>query len=262
MMKQFKLCSVRFMLALATFAFPFTLQALEIDQSSNIFKFQQKLAQNGNVTAQYKLGTMYETGDGVTADIELAKHWYDLAAKSGLETAAQRQTYLDVKQQGFNKAKHSAWLSRVKKEAELRKPEAVLLLAQLHRQGLGVEKDLSKSMELLKQVRILGNANAENEIAAVKAEIAQAKKSQQLRQAQLAKKREQLEQSRQEQKQQQELALQAEKEKQAKAEKLSEAEKIRRYEEARMQLLREQQLIDQQQSWATGGEVATVDDEI
>lgn len=261
MMKQFKLCSVTFMLALVTLAFPFSLQALEIDQSSNIFKFQQKLAQNGNVTAQYKLGTMYETGDGVTADIELAKHWYDLAAKAGLETAAQRQTYIDVKQQGFDKTKHSVWLSSVKKEAELRKPEAVLLLAQLYRHGLGVEKDLKKSLVLLKQVRILGNANAENEMAAVKAEIEQTKKAEQIRQAQLAKERERLAQSKHEEKQQQELALLAEKEKKAEAEKLSEAEKIRRYEEARMQLLREQQLIDEQQSWATGGEVANVDDE-
>lgn len=257
MMKHLHLSRLIQVVALATFFFPFSIQALDIDQSSNIFKFQQKLAQNGNATAQYKLGTMYETGDGVNADIELAKQWYAQAAKAGLETADQRQTYLEVKQQGFDKNRHSAWLSSVKNDAEQRKPEAVLLLAQLYHHGFGVEKNLTTSLELLKQVRILGNANADKEIISVQAEMAQAKKVQLARQAQLEK-----EKARQEQMKQQQLAKQAEKERKAEAEELTKAEKIRRYEEARMQLLREQQLIDQQQSWATGGEVATVDDEI
>ena len=54
------------LLAVALVTFPAALNAEElINQSSNVFKFQQKLAENGNVQAQYKLALMYETGEGV-----------------------------------------------------------------------------------------------------------------------------------------------------------------------------------------------------
>lgn len=261
-MKQANNFTIRLALAFTTLFFPLILQAFEIDQSSNIFKFQQKLASSGSATAQYKLATMYEMGDGVTADIEQAKHWYGLASDAGLKTAGQRETYLEVKERGFDKTKHSVWLDSVQQDAEVRKAEAVFLLAQLYRQGLGVDKDLNKSLELFKQVTILGNANAENQIVAIRNEIAQSKKTAMLKRQQVEQEKAQLVQAKADQKQQQQVAQQAKKEALAKTEEQIKAEKIRRYEEARMQMIREQQLIDEQQSWATGGAVATVDDEI
>ena len=56
-----------------------------INYFSNVFKFQQKLAENGNVQAQDKLALMYETGEGVEVSVDKALNWYDCAAKSGLK---------------------------------------------------------------------------------------------------------------------------------------------------------------------------------
>jgi TPR repeat protein len=79
------------LLAVALITFPAALNAEElIDHSSSIFKFQQSLAENGNVQAQYKLALMYEKGEGVEASFDKALHWYDRAAKSGLLLNGQR----------------------------------------------------------------------------------------------------------------------------------------------------------------------------
>jgi len=81
MMKRSKTFTVAFLLTLTCMLLPFNTLAEELaNQSSNIFKFQQKLAMNGNVHAQYKLASMYENGDGVTASIDQAKLWYGRAA--------------------------------------------------------------------------------------------------------------------------------------------------------------------------------------
>ena len=77
MMKRSMIFTITFLLALTSMLLPLNTQAEELaSQSSNIFKFQQKLAMNGNVHAQYKLASMYENGDGVSASIDQAKHWY------------------------------------------------------------------------------------------------------------------------------------------------------------------------------------------
>lgn len=261
-MKYYSILSCSLLLASAAFIFPFSLHALDIDQSSNIFNFQHKLALNGNEHAQYRLASMYETGDGTEVDIEQAKHWYGLAAKAGLKAASNRETYLRIKEQGFNQARDAEWLAGVKADASEHDAEAVFLLGQLYRQGLGVEKDLNKSLELFKQDKILSNANVETEIAKIHAEIAARDKAIELAKIREIQKNRLVEQAQKIQKKDEKLELQAQKEKQAEVERLEKAEKIRRYEEARMKLRREQQLIDEQQSRVTGGASESIDDEI
>lgn len=264
-MKQKKILIVAFLFALANITFPMTACAEDlVNQSSNIFKFQQRLAMNGNVHAQYKLASMYEIGDGVTADIEQAKHWYSLAAEAGSKPAMHRSTYLEAKEKGYDPAKDSDWLNSVKIEAEAHNAEAMFLLGQLYGEGIGVKKDLVKSLELLKQVRILGVANVDKQIAYIQNEIDEHNKAEQRNKTALIEENLRLKQASEEQLATQQT--QADKElrakKKAEAEELAQAEKIRRYEKAMMQLQIEQQLIDKQQEWASGGEVASADDEI
>lgn len=269
-MKRSNLFTYILPLLLITFVFPCALQAEDlIDQSSNVFNFQQKLAKSGNVHAQYKLATMYEKGDGVEADIEQAKYWYNLASNAGSTSAKQRNTYLIVKEQGYDQAKHADWFNSIEKDAGAHNADAVLLLGQLYHQGLGVKKDLDKSLELLNQVRVLGTANVENEIATIRQEIAANKKAAQLKQEKQEKRELEKAQSQQAKKQLQieqqnarEIESQANKEKQAEAAILSKAEKRKKYEEVMRQLKLEQQLIDEQQSLVTGDTETTVDDEI
>jgi len=269
-------------LLLSTFLIPNHLLAADYTQGSNIVKFQYKLASRGNAGAQYRLARMLETGDGIAVDLDEAKRWYELAAKSGLEAAAQRNTYVKVKQQGFNATTDAAWLNNVKTDADKHKPDAILLLAQLYRQGLGVKKDLNKALDLFNEVRIRGVADVYEEIASVNAEMAANNKALQQQQQQrqdLAKKKELDKQA--------QLALLREKQKPAKKEAIVpvkavkpvskqkqardlqaelvtsqqtiQAEKVKRYERAMMQLKREQALIEAQQSEITGD---SADDEI
>lgn len=48
------------------------------------------LAEQGDCVAQYKLGFMYERGQGVTQDLQLAYMWYDLSATQCPGVAANR----------------------------------------------------------------------------------------------------------------------------------------------------------------------------
>jgi hypothetical protein len=267
MMKQIKVFTISILLVLTSIAFPMTANAGEyVNQSSNIFKFQQKLAMNGNVLAQYKLASMYERGDGVTASIEQAKHWYSRAAEAGSKPAMHRNTYLEAKEEGYDPGKNADWLESVKTEAGAHKAEAMYLLGQLYGEGLGVKKDLERSLELLKQVRILGIANVDKQIVFIQNEIDEQNKSEQQNKVARSKENIRLKQVSEEQLAAQQAKILADKEARAKqkaeAEKLAQAEKIRRYEKAMMQLQLEQQQIDKQQAWASGGDVASADDEI
>ncbi len=254
------------------FFLPVGAHALEVsDQSNNIFRFQQKLASKNNARAQYKLACMYETGTGTGTgrDIEQAKRWYSQAAAAGIKAASDRMTYLSVKQQGYDKTKNLAWLNNVKKDAKESKGDAMFLLAQLYRQGIGVKKDLNKSMEILDQVSLLGAADVEDEMALIQEEVDKnnkAKKSlrrkHQIEVANIA----------QQKKRQQALEVKpvvvqkqpqgTNKTAQLDAEKVIRAKKIKHYNEVMKQLKLEQQKIDEQQAWASGGSVEAADDEI
>ena len=257
MMKHPNSISLTFLLALTVFTLPSGVHALDIDQSSNIFKFQQKLAMNGNEHAQYKLASMYETGDGTEKDIEQAKHWFGIAAKSGYKPAMHRETYLIIKERGY-KAEDADWLASIEADSNAHDADAVFLLAQLYHQGVGVEKDLNKSVELLNQIKILGLANVDKEIMAVKTEIAQADQAVLLKQQQ---RKEEDVRKLQSQKEQQ-IERQVQKEQQAEAEQISQAEKRRKYEEVMKQLALEQKKINDQQARVTGKSVGIIDDEI
>jgi len=252
------------LLGLTVFSLPADIRAEEPNsQSSPLFKFQYKLAMKGNAHAQYKLACMYEVGKGVKLNIEHAKHWYDMAYKDGMKAAGDRYTYLTVKEQGYDQANHSAWLEGVKTDAGAGKGDAMFLLGQLYREGLGVKKDLNKSQELLEQVSLLGDADVEDELALIQAEMAVNAKAKQ----DALKEREVKAGRLAQQQKEQQVELKVNKEQQiehlAEAEKAKQAEKIRKYEKVMMKLKLEQQQIDEQQAWASGNDnSSTADDEI
>lgn len=241
----------------------FNLHAADlIDQSANIFKFQQKLAQNGNVNAQYKLATMYETGEGVSKSLEKAKHWYSRAASAGSASAEQRGQYLIIKQRGYDQNKDNDWLNGVLTDYKTRKPEAILLLGQMYSEGLGVNKDLDESLRLLRQVSILGTADVDDQIAAIEVRIERLKKSELVARAAtptaVSKKGSNNNEALMIQPQQAKASTILDEE----SARLLKAEKRRRYEEVMRKLKLEQEQIDAQQAWSTGDALATADDEI
>ena len=46
-------------------------------------KFLTQAAEKGQAVAQYRLGTLYERGQGIPADAAKAAHWYEMAANQG-----------------------------------------------------------------------------------------------------------------------------------------------------------------------------------
>ncbi len=51
----------------------------------------------GNATAQFSVGVMYDKGQGVPKDDGLAYMWFNLAAASGYETARENRDLLSKK---------------------------------------------------------------------------------------------------------------------------------------------------------------------
>ncbi len=262
----------------AVLIIPLVSQAGDISQSSSIVKFQYKLASKGNPQAQYRLACMFENGDGIEVDLEKAKYWYDLAAKSGLKAAVQRRTYLEVKEKGFDSIIHADWLAEIQVDSEANKSYAVLLQAQLYQKGIGVKKNLKVSLELYNRISIQGEANVESEIILINKEISAGKKALQInspsRQLPPVEEKETIaapvitqessknklgknKPSKDRLSKHKKVKANLEKEKQ-----LSQAEKIKRYEKAREQLLKEQALIDELQNKISGGNNSDIDDEI
>lgn len=142
-----------------------------IDQSHNLFIFQQKLAIKGNSQAQYRLGFMYETGQGVKVNWLKAKKWYTASAKQGNLSASYRLAYLRAKLKGYDKARDKKWVDKVKKAALDGKMEEMFLLAQLYHEGIGVKKDLNKSLKLMYRLSSDGVMAADSAMEKLQAEI-------------------------------------------------------------------------------------------
>ncbi|MDH5571124.1 MAG: sel1 repeat family protein [Gammaproteobacteria bacterium] len=150
---------------------PVNVIAATDDFGVRIFKLQERLAKKGNHLAQFKLGTLYEQGVGVEADIDEALDWYQKSANQGYTLAKDRIIYLEIKHVGFDNKKHELWISQIQKKADLLESESVLILGQLHHYGLGVKRDLDKALALLNRASSEGHTEIYSEIAALNAEI-------------------------------------------------------------------------------------------
>jgi flagellar biosynthesis GTPase FlhF len=227
--------------------------------SSNLFNFQVKLAKNGNAQSQTKVGEMLEAGNGVDKDLKKAHHWYELAAKSGYKPAQDRLMFLDIKTRGYNQAKDGDWLKSIKSQAAGQDRDSMLLLAQMYRQGVGVNKDFGAAKQLLNVLSVSGNMIIDFENAQLNADIIADKKHQQALEAQRAaqaKQRAEAEQQKKiqaaEQAKQAAAKAKATAEANAAAKQETEEEKRKRYEAAMKQLKEQQKLLEQQQKWAEG----------
>ena len=73
------------------------------------FKCFQKVAEQGNASAQFNLGVMYENGRGVKQDYFKAVEWYQKAAEQGNASAQSNLGYMyydgEGVRQNYTKAK-------------------------------------------------------------------------------------------------------------------------------------------------------------
>lgn len=134
----------------------------EYDPTVSVFLFQKKMATKGSAAAQYKLGTMYETGTGIPANISTAQRWYKKAATQHYKAAQNRLIFLEIAQKGFSD-QHQPWLKTLRHDARFGDGEALFLLAQLYNKGLGIKQDKALALKLLKKASAANIAGAEIE---------------------------------------------------------------------------------------------------
>lgn len=136
--------------------------------SSSVFKYQEKLSDMGDPTAQYKLATMYEMGHGTNVDLDEALKWYKKAAAQNHDAAIRRIDYIDILKNGYKQSIHGAWLEKLKQDANNENGEAVMLLGIMYQNGTGVNQDLHMARQLFKQAVNKNIAGAEGRYEAVK----------------------------------------------------------------------------------------------
>lgn len=140
------------------------------DVSAGVFRFQIKLAEQGNAEAQYKVGEMYETGKGADKDLTEARVWYDKAAKQGHKKAEYKILFLDISTYGLTDASKNQ-LSTLRAEAISGNADAMYFLGKMFASGVGVPKSLEDAQTWLKKAAFNGVPEAEHEAIAVDEEL-------------------------------------------------------------------------------------------
>jgi len=162
-MNKFK--SIAFMVF---FSFLISSPAIAFDYSTNIFKFQTKLANKGDPTAQYKLGTMYESGTGTEKNLDEALKWYKKSSDQNNKAAIRRITYIEIIKTGYNKKQHSEWLTTLMQDAAAKDGEAAFLLGTMYKNGIGVKGSLLKAKKLIRIASRVGVSGADHELINIK----------------------------------------------------------------------------------------------
>lgn len=104
-------------------------------------KFLSQAAEKGQAVAQYRLGTLYERGQGVAADPVKAAHWYELSANQGNRKAMHNLAVSYASGVGGKKnmAEAARWFA---KAAAQGLSDSQFNLAVLYERGDGVPQSL------------------------------------------------------------------------------------------------------------------------
>ena len=145
--------------------------SLYADISSGVFRFQVKLAEQGNPEAQYKVGEMYETGKGVQRDRAVALSWFEKAAAQNHKKAGYKLLYLDIKSNGLNDYTKTQ-LGVLRQESASGNSDAQYYLGKMYASGVGVPKSLDNALTWLNKATFNGVSEAEHEAIAVEEELA------------------------------------------------------------------------------------------
>jgi len=134
------------------------------------FEWFQKAAEQGHATAQYKLGAMYDNGEGVTIDFIEAEKWYKKAACQGVSVAQSRLGSLYYYGRGvqINRAEAKRLCLQVREriviDAQKGNVDCQLSLGWMYSEGCGMRRNYSKSMAWYQKAANQGCAVAQNNL--------------------------------------------------------------------------------------------------
>ena len=131
-------------------------------QSAEITKFAKvhKLAAAGNAEAQYRIGVIYENGDGVPKDMKKAVEWYQKAAEQGNAAAQYSLGACYLKGDGVPKDINKA-IEWAQKAAAQGNAAAKFLLELCYEIPEGVPADMNRAVEWYQKAAEQGAARAQ-----------------------------------------------------------------------------------------------------
>ena len=130
----------------------------------------KKAADAGQPVAQYRLGTMYERGQGVTASGALAAKWYLAAANQGNRKAMHNLAVAYAEGSAGRKDTEEAarWFT---KAAQLGLPDSEFNLAVLYERGDGVPQSLIDSYKWYSIAAAQGDAESKARLSVLKTQL-------------------------------------------------------------------------------------------
>lgn len=123
----------------------------------NAVKFLTQAADKGQAVAEYRLGTLYERGQGVASDPVKAMHWYELAASQGNRKAMHNLAVAYASGQKRNMTEAARWFA---KAAALGLADSQFNLAVLYERGEGVPQSLADAYKWYAVAALSGDAEA------------------------------------------------------------------------------------------------------
>jgi len=119
----------------------------------------RKAAEQDDAESQYKLGELYQDGEGVEQDIEKAVFWYLKTARQG-HAQAQKQVGLLY----HEKMKLEKAVEWYQKAAEQGHVDAQLTLGRMYEHAQGVQKDLEQAVFWYLEAAKQGDASAQKQL--------------------------------------------------------------------------------------------------
>lgn len=132
------------------------------------FEEQLQKAKQGDSTAMYEVGRMYERGRGTEANITQALAWFEKAAKAGQSDASGRIGILYLEGQGVPQDYSKAY-KYLSDAANAGAPAAQYFLALMYEEGHGVSANSTKAMAWYRKAASGGYYQAEQGISRLEA---------------------------------------------------------------------------------------------
>lgn len=129
-------------------------------------------AEKGQAVAQYRLGTLYDRGQGMAVDPVKAAHWYELSANQGNRKAMHNLAVIYADRKDMADAAH--WFARA---ASLGLSDSQFNLAVLYEHGDGVPQSLVEAFKWYSIAAAAGDIESKARVTALQTQLNDADKA-------------------------------------------------------------------------------------
>ena len=132
-----------------------------IKDSQKVFEHCEKLANNGDKNAQYKLADMYYWGNGTKRDYKKAFEYYEKASKQGHKNAQYKLADMYYNGRGVERDCNNAiyWYEKAANQGDINSQST---LAKLYYEGIVVERDYDKAIYWYEKAANQGDINSQS----------------------------------------------------------------------------------------------------